>query len=248
MRSSAIVFPKSIGANPTQLLALVGLPSETEHAPRQLSGSANEMVWAVASIVDAMGLRTMEERTAEGFIKTRADVFPQYFAAMVALGSLIRITVPRNDVDWLISQSLSELEADFRDSGAQTFGSELRDRGIFTVWTLRKINDLAQEIQRTSVSQNNSEEIKKFAVHAIWARFHIDCLVKSMRTSKPIFPDVIENIVDGLRAAVNAYAWIRQGVDSRVGAAEPELPSVKWEDEDEILLSDSMRDIANEQP
>jgi hypothetical protein len=252
MGSSAVIFPKNIGVNPRELLELVGLPSETQRATRQLSGSANDLVRVVVSVVDEMVLRTMEERTADGFSKTRAEVFPQYFVAMVALGALIKVTVPKKDVDWLIAQSLSELEADFRDSGAATFGSELRDRGTFTIWTLRKIHDLAEEVEKLTAVRENAEatndRAQKFAIHAVWARFHIDCLVKSMRSGKPIFPEIVDSIVDGLRAAVNAYAWIRQEVDQRVGASEPELTPVHWEADDEMLLSDSMRDMTRELP
>jgi hypothetical protein len=248
MGSAAVILPRNIGIDPSELLKLVGLPSEREHAPKQLSGSANEMVRAVVSIVDDMIVSTMEKRTAEEFAAARSEVFPQYFAAMVALGGLIRITVPKPVIDRVIAESLCELEADFRDLGAATFGSELRDRGLFTVWTLRKINDLAEEFQKATVESRDSGEIgKKFAVHAIWARFHIDCLVKSMRTRKPIFPEVIESIVDGLRAAVNAYAWFRQAVNLHVGASEPSLPAVEWDQEDERFLFDSMRDMAREE-
>jgi hypothetical protein len=243
MGSSSIVLPNDIGVTPSELLELVAMPSETEHTPKQLSGSVNDVVRAVVGVVDAIVLRMMEERTAEGFSKTRAEVFPQYFTAMVALGALIRITVPERDMDWLTSQSLSELEADFRDSGAAKFGSELRDRGLFTVWTLRKLYDLSRDL-KSHKSESDGNSARNFAIHAVWARFHIDCLVRSIKSNKPIFPDVVENIVDGLRAAVNAYAWLRHLVDrSDVPDAGPQ--SVPWEEEDEILLSDSMRDIGH---
>lgn len=251
MGSAAIVLPPDIGANPRELLELVGLPSEVEHAPKRLSGSANELIRSVVSIIDDMILRTLKERTGADFAKVRSEIFPQYFAAMYALGALIRITVPIDDVDVLISQSLSELEADFREHGDATIGAELSRRGLFTVWTLRKINELAQEVVKSAVegddNKTDNELAKKFAIHAIWARFHTDCLIKSMHSGNPIFPDVVDSIIDGLRAAVDAYAWVRQGVELRLGEPEPELPPVKWDEEDEELLSDSMRDMTHEE-
>jgi hypothetical protein len=250
MSSLAVVYPKEIGATPRELLELVSLPSEAEHSIKQLSGSANELVRTVVSIVDSMVLRAMDQRTAESFSTTRAEVFPQYFAAMSALGTLLRVVVPKKDIAWISAQSLSELEADFRDNGAAAFGLELRDRGIFTVWVLRKITDLAEELEEhpvsTDRSRENGDKVKQFAVSAIWARFHIDCLVKSMQSHKPIFPEVVEHITDGLRAAVNAYAWLRQEVDERSGISEPELPAVHWDEEDDVLLADSMRDLSRE--
>jgi hypothetical protein len=242
---AAIAWPKDTGINPGELLDVIGLPSEAEHAPKQLSGSANEMIRAVVSIMDDMVLSVLEKRTAEDFTRVRKEIFPRYFSALVALGALIRVAVPKHVLDRLIAESLSELEADFRDDGAATFGAELRDRGMFTVWTLRKINELADEVQKMSVQRTDSEEIvKQFVAAAVWARFHVDCLVKSIHRKKPIFPEVVEPIADGLRAAVNAYALIRQLVGT--GVVEPELPLLSLDEEDEAWLADSMRDMTRE--
>jgi hypothetical protein len=249
MATLALTLPSGVGeSNAAQLLELVGLPLEAEHASKQLSGSADELVTSVVSIIDGLVLLVTEKRTAEDFINARAEAFPQYFVAARALGDLIRIIMPKHALERLIAESLSELEADFRDLGAQTFGGDLRDRGIFTVWTLRKIYGLAQEIGKLPppTKGNETDIVMKFAVYAMWTRFHIDCLVKSMRSNKPIFPEVVDVIVDGLRAAVNSYAWIRQAVKERAGGAEPVLEPVQWDEEDEQLLADSMRDMAGE--
>jgi hypothetical protein len=250
MGSIAVILPASIGEKPRELVELVGLPSETEHVSKELSGAANELIHAVVKLVDGMVLHVLDQRTVDAFLKTREDVFPQYFAAMVALGALVRIAVPKRDLTRLRAESLSELEAEFRDSGSASFGSDLCSRALFTVWTLRKINDLAEEVERVTIANNIAEKdgdfARRFAAHAMWARFHIDCLVKSIRSGKPIFPDIMDSVVDGLRAAVNAYAWIRQAVDLREGCSEPLIPPIEWGREDEFLLQDSMRDLARE--
>jgi len=243
MGSACITFSADIiGEEPRQLLELVALPSEQKHASKRLSASTNDLLHAVVGVIDQIVLRAMRERTAQGFDKTAREAFTSYFAAMVALGALIKITVPERDIDWLAAQSLTELESDFKNLGADKFGSELRDRGLFTVWTLRKIHDLRGELKNAELGDN----AKQFAMHAVWARFHIDILVKSMKSDMAIFPDVVDRIADGLRAAVNAYAWLRQEVDRISGISEPELKPIAWDDEDEILLSDSMENLGRE--
>jgi hypothetical protein len=241
----AVAHPaQRIGPSLRDLLELPALPSESERAARQLSASAHELVRNVACIIDSMVLRTMEARTAESFETTRNELFSEYFSAMCALGALLRVIVPKKDIGWIAAQSLSCLEADLRNEGAAAFGSELRDRGLFTVWTLRKISDLGEEMDET---KPGSEKARQFAIAAIWARFHIDCLIKSMQLHKPIFPEVVEPVADGLRAAVNAYAWLRQEVDGQNGVSEPDLSPVMWEQEDEVFVADSMRDLAREE-
>ncbi len=243
--SFGLIYPdQKIGPSLRDLLELPALPSESAQVTKQLSNSAHDLVRNVASIIDSLVLRAIEARTAEHFEVTRKEVFSEYFAAMCALGALLRVVVPKNDIGWIAAQSLSCLEADFRNEGAAAFGSELRDRGLFTVWTLRKISDLAEDMDETNPT---SDKARQFAIAGIWARFHIDCLVKSMQLRKPIFPEVMDPIADGLRAAVNAYAWLRQERDDHDGVSEPELVPVVWEDEDEILLADSMRDLARDE-
>jgi hypothetical protein len=250
MGSVAVALPKGFGkANLGEILKLVGLPSEIEREPKQLSGVAEELLRSVVSIVDGLVRRAMEARTAEDFISIRQEVFPQYYAAMRALGDLVRIIVPKHAMDRLIAESLSELEAEFRDHGVTAFGADLCERGLFTIWTLRKINDLAQEIMKAPLKENKGPDADMaitFASSAVWTRFHVDCLVKAMKTHKPVYPGVVEPIRDGLRAAVDAYAWIRQSLDSCAALPEPELATVPWDDEDECLLADSMNDLKHE--
>jgi hypothetical protein len=241
MGCTAIAWPE-IGIKPSSLLDAVGLPSETDHAPKQLSGSANDVMRAAVSVMDDLVLSAIEKRTVEDFVKVRDKVFPEYLSALFAFGMLMSVAVREDARERLIAESLSELESDFRDDGKPIFGEDLRNRGLFTVWTLRKIVELNDELRRKAATQTIDEDnAKKFVVSAVYARFHVDCLVKSIRNKKPIFPPLVEPIADGLRAAVNAYAHMRQVVDA--GATEPELAPVELDAEDDAWLSDSMRDL-----
>lgn len=246
MGSTAIALPK---VNLAELLKLVGLPSKTSQNERtaELVGRANESVRAVGSVIDDLVFAAIDKRTAEDFKSARGEVFPQYFFAMRALGDLARIVIPKATRARLSAEWFSELEADFRDRGPSTFGSDLAERGIFTVWILRKIHDLAHEITATtSPKESEAEDVAMatdFAFKGLWTRFHVDCLTKSMRDNRPPYPEVVEPIRDGLRTAVNTYACIRQWADLRNPKSELELGPIEWTDADELLLADSMEDL-----
>jgi hypothetical protein len=244
--SASVALPKM---NWAELLKIIGLPSEKEQASKIVDG-AGELVRTVVSVIDNLVTGCIEKRTAEDFRATRAEVFPQYFLAMRALGDLSKIVLPKQAIERLVAESFAEMEADFRELGPSTFGTDLTDRGMFTVWTLRKIHDLAQEIvASSSLKQNESKDngmAMEFVTLAVWNRFHVDCLAKSMRAKKPIYPEVVEPIRDGLRAAVNAYACIRQWADLRNPKSELDLGPIEWTEDDESLLADSMRDLEKE--
>jgi len=56
----------------------------------------------------------------------------------------------------------------------------------------------------------------------------------------------LNEITDGLRGAVNAFGLIRQGVSIREPAEESALQPYTWDEEDEELMTSSMRDIEAE--
>lgn len=245
MSSVATALPTT-KINIGQLLKVVGLPTERERTST-IVGQANDLVREVVLVIDGLIVTSIDQRTSADFVKTREEVFPQYVAAITALGSLARIILPKQTIERMSLESFSQMEADFRDLGDSTFGTDLAERGLFTVWTLRKIYDIAKEIETSELpkeqAKEDTEKARDFVKFALWNRFHVDCLVKSMRAKKPIYPDVVEQVRDGLRAAVNAYAHIRQWADIRNPRPDNDPGEIEWTSEDEQLLADSMRDL-----
>jgi hypothetical protein len=249
MGTATMALPEAPKPSLAELLKDIVLPSKAAHNERltEIAGRASELVRNIASVLDDLISAAIEQRTADDFRKAALQIFPQYYAVMRALGDIARIVIPKQTMSRLSAEWFSELESDFRNTGPSTFGADLAERGLFTAWTLRKISDLAEEVSRLPAPAGNeaadAQMAIDFAAKAFWTRLHVDCLVKAMRDNKPIYPDVVEPIRDGLRAAVNTYACIRQWVDIRNPRPEPEIEPLEWTDEDEELLADSMRDL-----
>jgi hypothetical protein len=222
----------------------------SDSSAKQLSGSSGELVRSIASVLDEMVLGALDKRTGADFRAARDQVFPNYVRATRALSDLVRILIPDQVIERITDEACCEMEADFRDQGLAAFGANIQKQAIFTVWTLRKIAGIAQTIAALKVPENlrraDTELSAQFVVCALWTRFHFDCLIRSMQLNKPLYPEVLEEISDGLRSAVNAYAYIRQGLDMRSPSVDPLLPMVDWDDEERELLESSMRDMNRE--
>lgn len=247
MVTATTARPTAPRPNLAELLKLVGLPSKA-HNERvaELADRASELVRNIGSVIDDMILTALDKRSTEEFQNATRQIFPQYFAAMRALGDLSRIVISTQTMDRLSSEWFCELEADFRNIGPAAFGADLTERGMFTVWTLRKISDLAHEVSDSPDPDDASADeqmASDFAAKALWTRFHVDCLVKAMRDGKPVYPGIVEPIRDGLRMAVNTYACIRQWADMRRPQIEPVVNAIEWTEEDEAWLLDSMCDL-----
>jgi hypothetical protein len=244
----SIAFPQGFSGTGEQL-AFLSFPSAK--AKRQLPGSTDEAVRNIAAILDQLLTTAIETRTAAEFIALRDAAFPTYTGVMVSLATLVQCTVPKAVRESLTAQSLCEQEAEFRDRALSAFGSAIQDQALFTVWTLRKINDLAQRISAAQSLADRSEvedldAVKMFAFHGLRTRFHLDCLTASMRHDRAIFPEVLSTISDGLRSAVDAYAWIRKIFDSHHVQEGPILEFIDLDEEDTEFINASGRNLGSE--
>jgi hypothetical protein len=234
-----------------ETVQLLGIPSE-KSAKRDLSGSADEVVKAIAKVVDQMFMTVIQTRTADQFRAAYEQVFTPYMQLVLSLSTIVSNIVPKAVLVRVARDSFSELEAEIREHAVASFGADMRDRAVFTVWTLRRINDLLQLVGTEGTVPDGHQEKDKeffsfFMAHALRARFAIDCLIASMKSGKTIHPEVLPPVADMLRSAVDAYAWIKQSADLRRGPLdEGELTPVDWVDEDQQLLNESMYDMAHE--
>jgi hypothetical protein len=112
---------------------------------------------------------------------------------------------------------------------------------MFTVWTLRKISELTTQIKTTPLVAARKAEDEEcccnFNGNAIRAQFCLDCLNIALDDKRAIYPEVLEELVDGLRAMVNAYTWARRGLDLRIPSEEV-FPQISPTDDEDAALMD----------
>lgn len=249
MNATAFVEEQHSSGGLSDLPTFVGLPSRK--SARELSGSAEELLRGIKTVLDNLLLRAIENRTRAEFIAVRDKVFLDYSKTVTALSNLARVIVPSPTLDRLVVESLLELEADLLEHGLARFGVLARDQAIFTIWTMRKTNRLISVIAGAGPVPENlkadDERIAtEFSLTSMLGHFHLNCLVASIHFNKAINPEVLNEICDGLRFTVNAYGLIRQGVDLRVAREEPAVTAYEWDAEDKELLASSMSDMENE--
>jgi hypothetical protein len=128
------------------------------------------------------------------------------------------------------------------------FGSAVREQALFTVWTLRKVNDLTARIVAIPMDKarraEDEEYCTNFNVNALRAQFSLDCLNMALEDRRAVYPEVLEELVDGLRAMVNAYTWARRGLDIRVPEVEPDFDNESVGNEDEALMDFSFSEAS----
>jgi hypothetical protein len=239
----------TLGESQQDRLAFLALPAK--RASEQVTGTANDLFIAIQTILNQILTEVCGQRTAEEFCAARDLLFPQYMHVMKALSRLVQTVVPSKVIDRLCFESMSEMEADFRDDGRAAFGQEMSDQALFTVWTLRKINDLVDRISaskepKKNLAEADAELARMFVNHVLYCRFHLDCLNQSLRSGRILFPELLDPISEGLRSLVNAYAYIRQASDLRSDRAEEEAIHIDFDDEEKELVALSMKDLVDD--
>jgi hypothetical protein len=211
------------------------LASRSKRSARELSEPIAEVFRGASAAMEQMALTLIEKRTAQEYDAAFTDVFRKYVALTLSLSRIIRTVVPPDALDRFTREAICELEADFRDQATAAFGSAVKEQAMFTMWTVRKINDTLSSIHSAKlIDASKKEEDKEFSdqftTHSLIAHLSLDCLSIALSHKRPLYPEVTERVIDGLRSMVNAYTWARRGLALRT---PPKDESVETEDQDE---------------
>ena len=217
---------------------LAFLASRSRQPSRQLSAPAVEVFKGIRESVDQWLLATIEARTVAEYKRIFREVFPKYAGITLTVSGFVDAVVPKDVVNRMARESVCEMEADFREKGLMAFGAAVNQQVMFTAWTLRKISDLL--IQISDVKPSNADADREcsqnFNLNVIGAKFSLDCLLMALRCNHPIYPEVVEELIEGLRSMVNAYAWARKGLELRIPEEDLSLDAPRMDDEDRDLL------------
>lgn len=214
----------------------------------ELVRADERLVRELLSMMDRQLLSVLEARSAAEFSQLRAEVFPKYVRALRAVADTMSNLIPESEIETLSGEATASIIKDLEKQRGVIIASPLVDQSIFTLWTLSKIRTLGRRIEvagRVSADKEGDDLklLKEYRLTSLWAQFHLDSALSSIKFKRPL-PDDVQGIIhDGLRSAVNAYAIMREALSLRTLVEEVPPAELPWTDEDETLLASSMRDI-----
>ncbi|MGA2437349.1 MAG: hypothetical protein ABSF57_02415 [Acidobacteriaceae bacterium] len=226
------------------------LVSRSKESARTLTPSTSEVLRGCWDAIDLILRSAIEIRTKAEYDRMFDASFPNYVGLTMAISHFATAVIPKPVREQLVRESICELEADFREKGLAGFGEAVRDQAMFTIWTLRKISELTTQIVEAPLDKSrradDAEFCASFNVSALRAQFSLDCLETSLRTNRAIYPEVLDEVVDGLRAMVNAYTWARRGLELRIPVVELSVEPLQLDDEDRALMDFSFTEASEQ--
>src|SRR5713101_2834057 len=122
------------------------LASRSKNSARTLAPNAVEVFNGCAEELRGILSNMIATRNRAEHHREFQLLFPKYVGLTLAMSHFATAVIPRESIERLSRESICEMEADFRDKGTEVFGEAVRSQALFTVWTLRKVNDIVDQI------------------------------------------------------------------------------------------------------
>lgn len=181
--------------------------------------------------------------TADVFKIERERVFGEYFLLGKTLSKVILTGADVMIHQALVQAGLNTIEALVRERCDGVFGADVTGEILFSLGTMRRTFRIFAEIvaQRFEVPENrlkeDREHAKAFRASLSWSGLHMDCIGLALRDPHVrVAPDVLHELLAGLRFAVEAYAHVREGYAIRhPRPLNDPAGRIQWDDEDRFL-------------
>jgi hypothetical protein len=224
---------------------LFGAASFTEKGTvqRRLQRDVGLAVKLMSRQMDSMIKPLIACRTKEEFCKLRDEIFPKYANACFAVSSMMKSVVTNVDHVEIIQESLSSIIKTFRNVGAAYLGSDGKSEVLFCLSTMKKafgmVRLLLARPTPPGLEERDLELAKAFATNVVFFQLNFTCLLLAMSSEDSLNPEVLEEILEGLRPSVMAYAAIRQAMDIRGFSEEryTQPPDISWDSEDQTFAT-----------
>ncbi len=207
----------------------------------RLQARAARAAEGIFALLDDFSFQVATCPTATGFKEYRKSIYPRYVELSTALASIIRATLRPDDLPGLIDASFLQLETEF--AASSYFGEETRKEILFSISTLKSALRWLPHLLNNPPADDKRDEdrelARQYTTTATWCQFHLVALALTQQRALSVVPEVLDELLDGLRASVMAYSYIRQALDLRgllEGRYAEELV-ISWDADDEALAN-----------
>ena len=231
-----------------ELQAFVGLPGE--RSSRSLPADLRKALAVIIEKADAPLKFAIDARSAQEFDDRRKKVFADYVGVRNVLAGMARVVISPIQLDSAADIAFDLIEGEAESETLPRFGATACEQTKFSVWALKRTLKLLERLENApapSDLEKSDEYRHRYSMWIWWCLFHLDCFRTAIRMDKPLRPEVVEEIVEGLRSAVNAYIAARKDIGLRgLVQSQPVAPEADWDNENQELMDASMADLDRE--
>jgi hypothetical protein len=210
-----------------------------------LPSGASKIVIIVLREMDKICARLVATKSRAEFETARRTVFPDYANLCSILSNSFSTFADKTVREQANTQGFQHVINQFKTHGREALSAAVIGEVIFCVTTLKRAYKLVSRIDEINVPLELKEKDNKLAsefnIYTVCAQLHTDCLRFALGRRIGLNEEVLEELLEGMRASVMAYSYVRQGLELRT-TREPFLSSFEQDDEDRELLEESYLD------
>jgi len=181
--------------------------------------------------------------TPEEFNRMRESFFPSYVQLSQALSHVVLAKLDQAELPSFIEDSFVALESAVIPEAASYFGEDAYQEILFSIGTMKRtyrwLPFVRSNKPEDSLRQRDAELACDFNTASMWADFHLEVLMTAAHKKVTTLPEILQELLDGLRLSVMAYSYIREALDLRKvpDIHHGETLDVLWDEEDEALAN-----------
>ena len=111
----------------------------------ELVRSDEGLLRGLASVLETQVLAILDARSTSEFIKLRQAAWPKYIKARRAFLDTLSNLAPESAIETIAKECASGMSEDIQKQ-RHLFGDTLTEQAVFSLWTVRKINELAKAV------------------------------------------------------------------------------------------------------
>jgi hypothetical protein len=215
------------------------------HQAKMLPDGPGKIIIIVLREMDKISARLVASKSKTEFDAIRKTVFSDYANLGAILSNSFSAFADKSVRELANSQAFQYVINQFKTQGRDALSADVLGEVIFCVTTLKRAYRLASQIGDKKAPEEFQEKDHKLASNfnsnTLWAQLHTECLRFAIRRRTGLNEEVLVEVLDGMRASVMAYSYVRQGLELRT-IREPFLSSVEQDEEDRELLEESYLD------
>lgn len=212
-------------------------PGET--TAKRLRPSFGAVIETLGAEIAAIAARMTSARSRAEFHEIKDREFVSYARLSSAIGNVLRSVLSQDDHARLVQEALHNLETKFFVEATEYLGQDHKQEILFAFNSLKRAFQCIPQMLSRELPAEAKEQDEKlarsFAYYVLLSQLHFDCLGYALSKRESVAPDVLQEIIDGIRHSVMAYACVREALDLR-GFSEArysDAPTdVIWDDED----------------
>ncbi len=198
----------------------------------------------LAREMDDVAIPLIRCRNRREFESVLTERFPSYVKLSMAIANVVRSVVKDSDYARLVQEGLDDIEKKFCAEENAYLGADEKREIMFSLATLKKAFRLIPELLSRPIPAESAEQDNQlagaFGIQTILFQLHMQCLIVAINRKESLNPEVLEEIIEGLRGSVLAYASIRQALELRGFSASrysEKLGPIAWDEEDEAFAN-----------